>query len=171
MLGWDDSTESTNLFYFYLGEIFLSGKPEAIAKIVYDTKNKGQSCSLDEAKTLETMALKYSLIPPNRENLYDLYESVLDDLCAEAPLFPKKIKYESRCEIKDFGIERAREILSQGSPFSVNFCSKSLNDPDFKLGDPPNWEECGHHASVILGTARDSKGRCSFVLRNSWVIS
>jgi hypothetical protein len=56
-------------------------------------------------------------------------------------------------------------------PINVSFCSEVLRDPTYRgwVKEIGGWSRCGHHESVLIGRRWEPvRGRCEYLLRNSW---
>ncbi len=123
----------------------------------------GESCkSAPPGLDLSWELLKLS---PNLEAFYAIY---FETVCDREP-FP----FQAGCTTHRSDITTAKMdgLIAKGYPVGINYCSAILNNSKFQSKTQPIWKDskaCGPHASVIVGTAVDSKGQCTYVLRNSW---
>ena len=123
----------------------------------------GEQCRINP-KGLD-LSWELMKLSPNLELFYGVY---FDSVCEREP-FP----FKAGCATHRSGITTGKvdELLSKGYPIGINYCSAILKNSKFKSPTQPIWKDnnaCGSHASVIVGTAVDSKGQCTYVLRNSW---
>jgi hypothetical protein len=123
----------------------------------------GESCkTVPSGLDLSWELLKLS---PNLEAFYTMY---FETVCNREP-FP----FQAICNTHKSDITSAKVdgLIAKGYPVGINYCSAVLKNSKFQSKTQPIWKDnqvCGAHASVIVGTALDSKGQCTYVLRNSW---
>jgi len=125
-------------------------------------KQDGEAC----AKTPVPLDFTFETVQLSA-NLEQFYSNFFGGICKREP-FP----FIATCTNHEKGIDIANldAALKKGYPVGVSYCSAILGNSKFQSKSKPfyNNDECGRHASVITGTARDSKGRCTYVIRNSW---
>ena len=100
-------------------------------------------------------------------DLENFYASYFKGICKRESVPFKASCRESNGPFKSAQLDKA---LEAGYPIGVNYCSKVLQDRNYKSKTSHLFkdESCGPHASVLVGTSIDSKKRCTYVIRNSW---
>ena len=154
--------------YLYLiGSLYQEKKWDRLRELHQSLRANGappgEVCKA-ELKGLD-FAWELLKLSPDLETFYAAY---FETLCEREP-FP----YHAGCTTIRSGItaEKMDEVLTRGFPVGINYCSAILTNSKYKSSTQPIWKDekaCGPHASVVVGTALDSKGRCTFVVRNSW---
>jgi hypothetical protein len=101
------------------------------------------------------------------KDLETFYSNFFGEVC-NREAFP----FQAKCAetIGQPSISQIDRALENGYPLGVSYCSEILTNSKYKSTTVPitDAKDCGPHASVIAGTAVDSKGRCTYVIRNSW---
>jgi len=105
----------------------------------------------------------------NSPDLLKFYSNFFSIICDRKP-FPFRVE----CKHTEFfddapTTQNIDSYLAKGYPIGISYCDQVLSDKYAHTGrnfsDP---EMCGRHASVLVGTALNKKGECSYVIRNSW---
>lgn len=122
----------------------------------------GEACT----KNLVNLDSEFQIIQLSGD-LENFYSNYFSAVCKREP-FP----FSASCRTHNTGINIANldAELKKGYPIGISYCSGILTNSKFQSASKPiqNSDACGRHASLIVGTARDSKGRCTYVVRNSW---
>jgi hypothetical protein len=150
-------------YLYVIGDLYEKGKWSELEGLWKKLNlNAPESC-----KNPETFdeKLKWALIKksPDMEQFYFQY---FEGLCNRT-----KLPFKASC--LDYGVQSTSKIdswLKEGYPLGISYCSALLTNKNYVSGTKPLNEDksCGPHASVLIGTAKDKKGRCTYVVRNSW---
>jgi len=150
--------DQTHLFLDVMGSFFETGDFESIARSMHEV-SFGAGCS--ESVKLgfgDPLIIELALLP--ERDLKRFYSFLLDHLCQGAPPMPNAIS-NRKCRNDEYSEDVLESVLRRGSIAEVDINSDFLNDSKAKRGT-------SDHEVVVIGTARDSKGVCGFVVRNSW---
>lgn len=125
-------------------------------------KDQDQVCSIDPAK--EDLSFTLLRASPNLESFYAAY---FEPLCSREPA-----TFQATCTERSQGITESHvdTLLGKGYPVGIYYCSALLGNSAYRSPATPITKDpqCQPHASLIVGTAIDSKGSCAYVVRNSW---
>ena len=149
-------------FIYLLGQAYQKQDFAKIRKLYLIVKRAGaepgESCSIstnsEDPKLLAIVLAK---------DLGSFYKVFFESLCVRTP-YP----YRSHCVEKD-GIPTQADVdetLEKGMPVGINYCANILEHPDYS--GSIDAKDCEKHVSMIVGTARDQNGKCTYVVRNSW---
>jgi hypothetical protein len=125
--------------------------------------NGGEAGACQKDPLRWDLAWEIIKLSSNLESFYALY---FESLCQREP-FPFEAACASRGAVTSAELDK---ILEKGYPVGIRYCMSVLQNRNFKSPSVPisDSDSCGRHASVLVGTAIDSKGRCTYVVRNSW---
>jgi hypothetical protein len=150
--------DQTNLFLDVVGGFFETGDFESIARSIREVAS-GQSCqSPVKVGSIDPLVLELAALP--ERDLASFYSFLTGQLCEGSPLLPKQIT-KSNCQSDEYSPDVLESQLRRGSIVESCINSEFLYSADAEKG------ACDHSV-VVLGTARDSKGTCGYVVRNSW---
>ena len=101
------------------------------------------------------------------KDLETFYANFFGEVC-NREAFP----FQAKCAetIGQPSVSQIDRALEKGYPLGVSYCGAVLKNTKYMSTARPfqDADDCLRHSSVIAGTARDSKGRCTYVIRNSW---
>lgn len=114
------------------------------------------------------------------------YELFFKSVCPENKRLTKVLKTLPPCKGNDFGWysritsvqKKLNEVINRvpKRAIGIDYCSTVLYKEKYRgirrytikaIEQDPNYL-CNLHASVIIGRKRDKKGRCFYLVRNSW---
>jgi|GEM_PF-3420227 len=150
--------DQTHLFLDVMGSFFETGDFESIARSMHEVSS-GAGCSESEKLSFgDPLIIELALLP--ERDLKRFYSFLLDHLCQGAPPMPNAIS-NRKCRNDEYSEDGLESVLRRGSIAEVDINADFLKDSKAKRGT-------SDHEVVVIGTARDSKGVCGFVVRNSW---
>ena len=152
-------------YLYVIGTLYQDKKWDDLKKLWRDLAQNGSQavCSVDKSSLSDF--IDWDKIQKS-SSLENFYVSFFDGICQREPL-----PFKSKCT--EHSVQPAKKVdewLAEGYPLGIYYCSAILSDRKFKSAIQPfqNDDNCGPHASMVVGTARDRKGRCTYVVRNSW---
>ena len=152
-------------YLYVIGSLYQEKKWEELKRLwtSLDLTGPLDDCRISESELLDH--LKWNNIK-NSQNLESFYVSFFNGICKR-----EKAPFKASC--RDYSVPASSKIdewIGEGYPLGISYCSAVLSDRNFKAQGKSVTDDkrCGPHASLIVGTARDKKGRCSYVVRNSW---
>ena len=152
-------------FLWVIGQGYESKKWDKLQDLWFSLKkNSNKDACVENKNSLLFQAAWLKVMTSS--SLESFYTNFFDGVCHREPL-PRNI---SCSEIKGpFNTTSIDQTLEGGYPIGITYCSTILLKKDFGIKDN-KWgsQDCGLHASVIIGTARDKFNRCTYVVRNSW---
>lgn len=124
-----------------------------VAKYAVDA----QTCALKTGNYLETIQAIQSAVL--KTNLPEYIDTLIDKSCSQNQI---KVQVPRPTDLW-LDIQKVHQILSfkNPQPVAVSYCA------NFVLKEMPT-EQCAQHVSVIIGRRRNSRGKCEFLVRNSW---
>lgn len=148
-----------------VGTLFKEKNWDRLKELRTSLQMNGSDASGVCQKDSQRFDLEWELIKLswNLESFYALY---FESLCKREP-FQFKATCTARGSVTTPELD---QILARGYPVGIRYCMSVLTNRNFKSPSNPinDSDACGRHASVLVGTAIDSKGRCTYVVRNSW---
>jgi hypothetical protein len=150
-------------FLYLLGQAYQKKDFNLIREL--HTKVKNASPDSEEetcitSKSTDDPKLVSIMLASDLGRFYrDFFESLCDREKYPHPIYCKSTEGTPTQSV----IERE---LYKGFPVGISYCANILHDAKYLKGTSP--EACSNHASMIVGTARDKKGQCLYVVRNSW---
>ena len=101
------------------------------------------------------------------------YKTFFDGVCVREPY-----DFSVSCNSKFYSLpnhpteSEIDQAIESKYPVGISYCSNVLGNRSYTLKksmkDGKETDDCDRHASMIVGTALDDKGRCTYVVRNSW---
>ncbi len=109
---------------------------------------------------------KYYILSPSFSQL------LISKACGSSTIPVPKLKCETREVARSEMIsELDHQLDSFKRPVGISYCSRMLTDKNaagIDYYNKPRKNNCGPHASVVIGKKADNNGKCMYLIRNSW---
>lgn len=154
------------LQYLYVVGILFEQKKWSDLKVIWENTNQASSENVCIEKQLPlTEFMNWEKITKS-SSMDDFYVNYFNSLCKREPVAVMVNCYEEKVP----KASTVDEWLSEGYPLGIRYCSTVLGNRNYKSPTKPIEDDksCNNHASMIVGTSKDSQGRCTYVVRNSW---
>ena len=151
-------------YLYVIGSLYEEKKWDELKRLWISLEiNGNQNCENPENDILQALQWNDLKLSSSLEKFYVNY---FNGLCKR-----EKLPFNTNC--KEKGVPSSSTLdkwIAEGYPLGLSYCSALLSNRNFKSKTRiiTQDEACGPHASLIVGTARDNKGRCAYVVRNSW---
>ena len=163
-------SEVMNLIEIFATKLEVHQKTKSSELITEEIEDVIAATINDQKPHCSPGAILEQLLPELRALSVMSSREMLSKLILPACQTPDRIKLPGVAYYsKESGQENLQELQKQlaqrNTPVAISYCSQVLYDPNFSGGN--RIDNCGIHASLIVGMKRDDN-KCKLLLRNSW---
>ena len=160
-------------YLYMIGDLFEKKEWTKLRQLQLELKQNGDPASSCVQPKTESELDPNILLAMSSGSLTLFYKAFLEGVCVREP-FDFNVTCNSRSYKRPSHPNESEidDAIKAKYPVGISYCANVLTNRSYEqpknVKDDHDTNKCDPHASMIVGTALDDKGRCTYVVRNSW---